>query len=125
MEGALLLRSLGGLLAVLALLATLLWVVRRYDVHLPGRVGGGRRNRLAIIERLTLDPRRCLVLIRQDGCEHLLLLAPEGPMQVARSGDEPSFPLDTEVEREAPSREMLWLPPGWSRHCRDDAEPAE
>lgn len=78
MEGALLLRSMGGLLVVLGLLSAALWLVKRYDLRLPGRVGDGRAARLAVVERLALDARRSLVLIRRDGTEHLLLLAPDG-----------------------------------------------
>lgn len=78
MEGALFLRSMGGLLVVLGLLSAALWLVKRYDLRLPGRVGGGRAARLAVVERLALDARRSLVLIRRDGTEHLVLLAPDG-----------------------------------------------
>lgn len=82
MEAALLLRSLGGLLAVLGALSGALWLVKRYDLRLPGRVGGARQARLALVERLALDARRTLVLVRRDGEEHLLLLAPEGVVPV-------------------------------------------
>ena len=37
MDAIALLRSLGGLMAVLAMLSAALWAVRRYDIRLPGR----------------------------------------------------------------------------------------
>lgn len=73
-----LLRTLGGLGIVLGLLAGALWVVRRYDIRLPGRVGGGAVRRLELVERLAVDNRRTVALIRRDGREHLILLDPAG-----------------------------------------------
>lgn len=74
-----LLRTLGALALVLGLLASALWIVRRYDLRLPGRVGGsGPLRRLELVERTALDGRRAVALIRRDGREHLILLAPEG-----------------------------------------------
>lgn len=72
------LRTLGGLGIVLGLLAGALWAVRRYDIALPGRVGrtGGDR-RLALVERVQIDAKRSLVLVRRDGCEHLFVLLPD------------------------------------------------
>jgi len=75
-----LLRTLGGLGIVLGLLWGVLWVVRRYDIKLPGRVTAGTARRMELVERLPLDARRSLALIRRDGREHLILLAPEGPL---------------------------------------------
>jgi flagellar biogenesis protein FliO len=77
-----LLRMLGGLGVVLGLLAGALWLVRRYDLKLPGRVAGGATRRLELIEKLPIDSRRSIALIRRDGREHLILLAPEGPLVV-------------------------------------------
>jgi flagellar biogenesis protein FliO len=77
-----LLRMLGGLGVVLGLLAGALWLVRRYDLKLPGRVAGGATRRLELIEKLPIDSRRSIALIRRDGREHLILLAPEGSLVV-------------------------------------------
>jgi flagellar protein FliO/FliZ len=78
MEWLALLRMLGSLLLVLAMLVGAVWVIRRYDLKLPGRIGGeSNARRLHIIERLSIDPRRSLLLIRCDGAEHLLLLGPD------------------------------------------------
>lgn len=83
MDSLLLARSLAGLAAVLGLLAAALWFVRRFDLALPGRVGGARKARIGIVERVTVDAKRALLLVRQDGREHLLLLAPEGNLVVS------------------------------------------
>ncbi|RZT53375.1 flagellar biosynthesis protein FliO [Sphingomonas sp. BK036] len=73
-----LLRTIGGLGAVLGILAGALWLVRRYDLRLPGRAIGARERRLELIETLPVDARRMIALVRRDGREHLVLLSPEG-----------------------------------------------
>ena len=73
-----LMRTLGALGCVLGLLAAALWVVRRYDIALPGRAGAGRDRRIAVVERVQLDQRRSIVLLRRDDREHLFVLTPEG-----------------------------------------------
>lgn len=81
MDPLLLLRTFGALLTVLGLLAGGLWAVRRWGLVLPARRPD---RRLALVERLALDPRRSLALVRRDGREHLILLAPEGTVIVER-----------------------------------------
>lgn len=75
-----LLRMFGALAIVLGLLAGSLWAVRRFNLRLPGRIGGGGvdERRLAVVERLSVDPKRSLLLVRRDNVEHLVLMAPEG-----------------------------------------------
>ena len=75
-------RTLGALTVVLGLLAGALWVVRRYDLRLPGSVGGHSGRRLELVERLGIDQRRSAVLLRLDGHEHLIILSPEGHLMV-------------------------------------------
>jgi flagellar protein FliO/FliZ len=71
-------RTLGALGMVLGMLAGALWMVRRYDIKLPGRVSGSGRKRVELVERLAVDAKRSIALIRRDGCEHLILMGPEG-----------------------------------------------
>lgn len=73
-----LLRTIGGLGTVLGILAGALWIVRRYDLRPPGRAVGARERRLELVETLPVDARRTIVLVRRDGREHLVLIAPEG-----------------------------------------------
>jgi hypothetical protein len=72
------LRTLGALGVVLGMLAGALWAVRRYDIKLPGRVAGTGRKRIELVERLAVDGKRSVALIRRDGCEHLVLIGPDG-----------------------------------------------
>ena len=82
MDGLSLLRMLGALGLVLGLLGGALWTVRRWDIKLPGRVAVGAGRRVELIERLPLDARRSVALIRRDGREHLILVGPEGAVLV-------------------------------------------
>lgn len=77
------LRFVASLVLVLGLILGLLWVVRRFG--LGGMVvrPAGRR-RLALVESMALDGKRRLVLVRRDGCEHLLLLGGAGDVVVER-----------------------------------------
>jgi flagellar biogenesis protein FliO len=78
-----LLRMLGALGVVLGLLVGALWAVRRFQIRLPGIAGaGGPSRRLELVERVSMDTRRSVALVRRDGREHLLLLAPEGNMVI-------------------------------------------
>jgi len=81
MDAYSLLRTLGALATVLGLLAGALWVVRRYGLTIPTRTGGGVR-RLEVLDRSMVDGRRSVALIRRDGREHLVLLAPEGNLVI-------------------------------------------
>jgi hypothetical protein len=81
-DGIALVRALGALLTVLGILAGALWAVRRFNIVLPGTGAARSERRLAIVERLSLDPRRSLALLRRDGIEHLVLLAPEGHLVI-------------------------------------------
>lgn len=84
-DGIALIRTLGALLTVLGVLAGALWAVRRYNLVLPGTAFARADKRLAVVERLSLDPRRSLALLRRDGVEHLVLLAPEGHLVIESS----------------------------------------
>ncbi len=68
------------LVFVLALILAVAWIFKRYGrgtVNAPRRASHGRR-RLAIVEAISLDPRRKLVLVRRDGHEHLLIIGNQG-----------------------------------------------
>ena len=87
MDALSLLRMMGALSVVLGLLAGGLWIVRRYEIQLPqkwlsGFSGTGGERRLKMVERLVLDARRSVLLIRKDGAELMLLVAPEGVLQL-------------------------------------------
>ena len=86
------LRAMGGLTAVLALLAGALWLIRRYEMNLPGGAGRRRAPRVAITDRVGIDAKRTLVLVRRDGTDHLLLLSPHGDL-IVDSADAADPPL--------------------------------
>ncbi len=72
------LRATGALLTVLGLLVGAVWLARRYGLALPALAGGASPRRLALVERLAIDGRSSIVLLRRDGTEHLVLLAASG-----------------------------------------------
>ncbi|WP_380874077.1 hypothetical protein ACFB49_45630 [Sphingomonas sp. DBB INV C78] len=86
-----LLRTLGSLGIVLGLLWGALWAVRRYDLKLPGSLMGSlgglmgqnaAPRRVEVIERLAIDTRRSVALIRRDNKEHLVMITPEGLLMI-------------------------------------------
>ena len=67
-------RFLLALVFVLALIGALTWAARRFGLGgklIPNRDGA---RRLEVVEVVTLDARRKLVLLRRDAVEHLVLL---------------------------------------------------
>lgn len=88
------LRTLGALAFVLGLLVGALWLVRRYDLRLPGAVltrfgAGAAERRLEVIERLAIDPRRSVMILRRDNREFTLVVAPEGLLLLDPNSSDP------------------------------------
>jgi flagellar biogenesis protein FliO len=66
-------RSLGALLIVLGgLFVISKWVQGR----MPGRIGGSSQNRMKVLERLTIDHRRQLVLVSAGSRELVIAVSP-------------------------------------------------
>ncbi|WP_439538870.1 FliO/MopB family protein [Sphingomonas sp.] len=109
-----LLRMFGALAIVLGLLAGALWAVRRFDIRLPGRLGAGGTpdKRLEVVERLTVDQKRSLLLVRRDNVEHLVLMAPEGNVVLheARTDAPALRVIDTPAPKAAPAFAALVEP---------------
>lgn len=78
--GGLLLQLIFTIAVVLAAIAGLYWLIRRYSGGPLGRLSRGRVPRLAIVDATAVDARRQLVLVRRDNVEHLLLIG--GPSDV-------------------------------------------
>lgn len=76
MDFSIYLRFMFALILVLGLIAGLTWVVRRFGFGGQLMPNAGKTPRLSVVEVRTLDSRRKLVLLRRDGCEHLVLLGP-------------------------------------------------
>ena len=68
------------LAAVLAVIALVAWLVRRFGAKRFGGAAGNRQPRLAVIDAASVDGRRRLVIIRRDNVEHLLIIG--GPTDV-------------------------------------------
>ncbi len=77
------LRLIFALIFVLALMGGLNIVLRR--IRDRSAAPGAKKRRLAIVESLSLDPRRRLMLIRRDGTEHLVILGTNGETVIERS----------------------------------------
>ena len=67
-------RALLSLVLVLGLIAGAGYLVRRFGVQGGLVLKRGTRRRLGVVEQLTVDNRRRLVLVRKDDTEHLLLV---------------------------------------------------
>ncbi|MBU6462277.1 MAG: flagellar biosynthetic protein FliO [Bradyrhizobium sp.] len=67
--------------AVLALIGTAAWLLRRFAGNrLSTNTNRGRGPRLAVIDAAAVDGRRRLVLVRRDNVEHLLMIG--GPTDI-------------------------------------------
>jgi flagellar protein FliO/FliZ len=79
---------------VVALILGLSWLVKRFGLGGPlvrGMPVGSGGRRLAVVEVLTLDARRKMVLVKRDQQEHLLLLGANDDLvieSVAREASE-------------------------------------
>jgi Flagellar biosynthesis protein, FliO. len=83
MEPTVYLRAVAALVLVLGLLLGVLWALRRFGIG--GMVARpGAQRRLSVVEVMSVDARRRLVLVRRDGVEHLLLVG--GPQDVVVEG---------------------------------------
>ncbi len=96
MEFDVYIRFMLALVVVLALIGGIAWAARRFGFGgqlIPNR---GKSPRLSVVEVKVLDSRRKLVLLRRDGCEHLVLLGPhqdlllESAIQAQRDAASPA-----------------------------------
>jgi flagellar protein FliO/FliZ len=74
-------RFLLALVFVVALIALLAWLARRFGFAGRGAVGRAGR-RLTIVETTALDAKRRLVLVRRDDTEHLVLIGGESALVI-------------------------------------------
>ncbi len=75
-------RALFALIATLALLGLLALGARRVGMAQFG-VKPGAPRRMAVVERLFLDPRRQMVIVRVDQEDHVLLLSASGDRAIS------------------------------------------
>lgn len=74
------LRYFGALALVLALVGIAGLAIRRFG--LPG-IAGGAGRRLSVVETLMLGKNHRLFIVRCDGMEHVLVIAPQGASIIA------------------------------------------
>ncbi|MBN8530614.1 MAG: FliO/MopB family protein [Alphaproteobacteria bacterium] len=97
METVSLFRVVLSLLFVLGLIGLSALLLRKLaQMQGWGAPRTGQPRRLQVIERLTLNPRQALLLVRRDDKEHLLLIGGNEGLLV-----ESSIPAQTEGERKA------------------------
>jgi flagellar protein FliO/FliZ len=88
-------RAFAALIATLGLIALAAYVLRRAGM-MQLRARGLAERRMKVVERLMLDPRRSLLLVRLDETEHLLLLSPGGDVAVAQQAARDPAPPPSE-----------------------------
>lgn len=98
------LRFIFALLFVLGLIGGLTVLARRFGFGFPSGARTGNRRRLRVLEALSLDGKRRLVLFQRDDAEYMVLLGAasetliEGPLtpaahEPAPAADEDQTPL--------------------------------
>lgn len=87
------LRFAAALIFVLALIGAAAFALRAFGFMTPGNRNKAER-RLSIVEALTLDPRRRVMIVRRDNVEHLLLLGVQGETVIERAVKVPDISTD-------------------------------
>jgi flagellar protein FliO/FliZ len=85
---------------VLVLIVLCVWALK-FVFRASGNAGRGRNRRLSVVDHLSLDPRRQVLIIRRDNVEHVILTG--GPQDIVL---ESNIPVDV-----APVRQMVRRPP--------------
>lgn len=67
-------RFIASLSFVIGLIFAVAWLAKRYGLERKLNLKASQFKRIEILDRMMIDQRRRLVLIRRDGREHLLLL---------------------------------------------------
>ena len=87
------LKFLLALLFVIGLIGGLGLLAKRAGLGNRGPIVKGKLKRLSIVETMSLDPKRRLVLVQCDNSEHLILLGTNGE-QTIESGSENKMPIE-------------------------------
>ena len=93
------LRAVVALAVTLSLIGIAALVLRRLGM-LQGALPGQAPRRMRVMERLSLDPRRSVVIVRVDSEDHVLLLSPFGEKKLARIASPPPLPPVAEAQAE-------------------------
>ena len=118
-SGAVVAQFLITLIVVLLLVGLVYWLVRQFTGIGARGAGRSRGPRLAIIDALSIDGRRKLILVRRDHIEHLILVGGPSDLVVEPSivrgvpaGSRPrqSQPQDHRRSRASPHRNLRSRP---------------
>ena len=82
------LKFLLALLFVIGLIGGFAILAKRAGLGNRGPMVRGKSKRLSIIETMSLDPKRRIVLVRRDNCEHLLLIGTSSEQVIERDIDQ-------------------------------------
>ncbi len=85
MEPVQYLKYIVGLLIVLGLIALITLLARRFGMVPRASRDPSAPKRLSVIDVMSIDAKRRLVLVKRDDQEHLLLLGPERDVVVERN----------------------------------------
>jgi flagellar protein FliO/FliZ len=107
---ALTMRFAAALAIVLALIAALTWLAKRYFAGGTFARAGARRRRVSVVEVTPIDAKSRLVLVRRDTTEHLLLLGPTGAVMVEGGIAGPADFASTLTPAPAPQAEAQSAP---------------
>ena len=92
------LKFLLALLFVLGLIGGFAIIAKRAGLGNRGPMVRGKSKRLSIIETMSLDPKRRVVLIRRDNCEHLLLLGTSNEQVIENDIDQDDLPSESSIK---------------------------
>jgi flagellar protein FliO/FliZ len=89
-------RYFAALLLVLGLIGVAGLATRKFGV--PGLSKPVKTRRIQIVETLMLSPRQKIALIRRDGVEHLVMIAPNGATVIEAGIVPPTTPAEPHAE---------------------------
>lgn len=91
------LRAIAALSFVLAMIWGGMWLLRRYGSKFIATPSGQAERQMKILETLNLQPRYKLMRVQNGEQEHLLLLSPDGSLDLSRGTQRASDTLTKEA----------------------------
>jgi len=100
-SGSTLLTAFFALGIVLVLIVLAVWLLKLV-FNASGNVSRGRNRRLMVVDTLSLDPRRQLIIVRRDNVEHLILTGGAQDLVVETGIPVEEAPAPQQVRRPLP-----------------------
>jgi len=95
---------------VLVLIVLAVWLLKLV-FNASGNVSRGRNRRLSVVDTLSLDPRRQLIIVRRDNVEHLILTGGAQDLVVETGIPVQEVPQTQPVRRPLPGAARAMRPP--------------